>query len=32
MTTPSSETLEFKDLLKNNQTKTKNLTKEYEGK
>ena len=31
MTTPSSESLEFKDLLKNNQNITKELTKEYDG-
>lgn len=31
MTTPLSEPHEFKDLLKNNQTITKDLTKEYEG-
>ena len=29
-TTSSSEPLEFKDLLKKNQTLTKNLTKDYE--
>ena len=31
MTTPSSESLEFKDLLKNNQTITKELTRKYDG-
>ena len=30
MTTSASESLEFKDLLKKNQTLTKTLTKEYE--
>ncbi len=30
MTTSSSETFEFKDLLKKNQALTKTLTKEYE--
>ena len=30
MTTSSTESLEFKDLLKKNQTITKDLTKEYE--
>ena len=31
MTTPSSESQEFKDLLKNNKNITKELTKEYDG-